>query len=36
MRFWGIPGGDVEPAVLVTAYRPDPMLWESSFLRRKQ
>ena len=33
---WGIPRGDVEPAVLVTAYRPDPMLWESSFLRRKQ
>ncbi len=33
---WGIPKGDTSPAVLVTAYRPDPELWEEGFLRRKQ
>lgn len=31
---WGIPKGHSGPAVLVTAYRPDPELWESDFLRR--
>lgn len=25
---WGIPKGHTEPAVLVTAYRPDPALWQ--------
>lgn len=33
---WGIPKGYTSPAVLVTAYRPDPELWQEGFLRRKQ
>ena len=33
---WGIPKGYTEPAVLVTAYRPDPRLWDHSFLRRRR
>jgi hypothetical protein len=33
---WGIPKGQVFPAVLVTAYRPDPALWTDDFLRRRQ
>lgn len=33
---WGIPKGKTEPAVLVTAYRPDPDLWENDFLKRKR
>ena len=32
---WGIPKGKTSPAVLITAYRPDPKLWEDDFLRRK-
>ena len=33
---WGLPRGKTEPAVLITAYRPDPDLWENDFLRRKR
>ena len=33
---WGIPKGYNEPAVLVTAYRPDPEIWESDFLNRRR
>lgn len=33
---WGLPKGSLSPAVLVTAYRPDPKRWESDFLRRKK
>jgi hypothetical protein len=33
---WGIPKGASEPAVVVTAYRPDPQLWTDDFSRRKQ
>jgi hypothetical protein len=33
---WGIPKGASSPAVLVTAYRPDPMLWTGDSLRRKR
>ncbi len=33
---WGIPKGATSPAVLVTAYRPDPTLWMVDFLRRKK
>jgi hypothetical protein len=33
---WGIPKGKSAPAVLVTAYRPDPQRWEPSFTRRKK
>ena len=32
---WGIPRGHALPAVLVTAYRPDPIRWTGDFLRRK-
>jgi len=32
---WGIPSGQLSPAVLVTAYRPDPARWTDDFLRRK-
>lgn len=32
---WGIPKGAESPAVLVTAYRPDPERWSSEFRRRK-
>ena len=31
---WGIPKGRSSPAVVVTAYRPDPKRWSSDFLRR--
>ena len=31
---WGIPKGTSSPAVLVTAYRPDPAIWSSDFIRR--
>lgn len=33
---WGIPKGYRTPAVLVTAYKPDPELWEEGFLRRRK
>ena len=32
---WGIPRGQTSPAVLVTAYRPDPARWTDDFLRRR-
>jgi len=32
---WGIPIGQRSPAVLVTAYRPDPARWSDDFLRRR-
>jgi len=32
---WGIPGGGSSPAVLVTAYRPDPDRWSDDFMGRK-
>lgn len=32
---WGIPGGKMSPAVLVTAYRPDPPRWTADFMRRR-
>jgi hypothetical protein len=31
---WGTATGSTEPAVLVTAYRPDPARWDPTFLRR--
>jgi hypothetical protein len=31
---WGIPVGERRPAVLVTAYRPEPSLWDSDFRQR--
>jgi hypothetical protein len=32
---WGIPNGLSSPAVVVTAYRPNPDLWSEDFTRRK-
>jgi hypothetical protein len=32
---WGIPRNASSPAVVVTAYRPDPNRWTHDFLRRK-
>lgn len=31
---WGIPKGHSSPALLVTAYRPDPKRWSADFLVR--
>ena len=31
---WGIPKGEKRPAVLVTAYKPDPEKWSDDFTRR--
>ena len=31
---WGIPKNYQKPAVLITAYRPDPDLWDKTFLNR--
>jgi hypothetical protein len=33
---WGIPKGHSSPAVLITAYRPDPEVWEDDYLRRRK
>jgi hypothetical protein len=33
---WGIPKGKTSPAVLVTAYRPNPNRWDVEFIRRKK
>ncbi len=32
---WGTPRNASSPAVLVTAYRPDPDKWTEGFMRRK-
>ncbi len=32
---WGIPVGALSPAVVITAYRPDPARWTDDFKRRK-
>jgi Domain of unknown function (DUF4258) len=32
---WGVAKGSRTPAVLITAYRPDPALWSDDFTRRK-
>jgi hypothetical protein len=33
---WALPANERRPAVLVTAYRPNPALWDSDFRTRKQ
>lgn len=33
---WGIPKNASTPAVVVTAYRPDPNRWSDDFMRRKR
>jgi hypothetical protein len=32
---WGIPAGKDSPAVVVTAYRPDPAKWDETWQRRR-
>ena len=32
---WGIPKDLSSPAVVVTAYRPNPAIWSEDFMRRK-
>jgi len=32
---WGIPRNAATPAVVVTAYRPDPGQWMDDFIRRR-
>jgi len=31
---WGIPRNKEKPAVLITAFRPDPQRWDHSYTRR--
>jgi len=33
---WGMERGMTTPAVLVTAYRPDPRRWSEDFTRRRE
>jgi hypothetical protein len=33
---WGLPAGTLSPAVLITAYRPDPSRWSKDFRSRKK
>lgn len=33
---WGIPKGKNSPAVLVTAYKPDPIVWSNDFMVRRK
>jgi len=33
---WGIPKGESEPAVLVTAYRPERNRWADDFMSRRK
>lgn len=33
---WGIPKNSKSPAILVTAYRPDPERWNDDFSRRRK
>jgi hypothetical protein len=32
---WGIPRGSDSPAVVVTAYRPDPAKWDETWRKRR-
>jgi hypothetical protein len=32
---WGIPAGQDSPAVVVTAYRPDPAKWDETWRKRR-
>ena len=31
---WGVPKGRITPAVMITAYRPDPSRWSDDFMTR--
>jgi len=33
---WAIPAGQTSPAVVVTAYRPDPGKWDETWRRRRE
>ena len=33
---WGVPKGLSKPAVLITAYRPDPSRWNETFMERRK
>ena len=33
---WGIPAGHETPAVLITAYRPNPEKWHNDFVTRRK
>jgi hypothetical protein len=33
---WGIQKGTTGPAVLITAYRPDPLVWSADLLKRNK
>ncbi len=33
---WGIPKGASSPAVLVTAYKPDRLLWSDDYMERRK
>jgi Domain of unknown function (DUF4258) len=33
---WGIPRNQESPAVVVTAYRPDPTRWTTDFMHRRE
>jgi len=33
---WGIPKNDSSPSVLVTAYKPDPLIWSDDFMERRK
>jgi hypothetical protein len=33
---WGIPKGSSSPAIIVTAYKPDRLLWSDDFMERKK
>jgi hypothetical protein len=33
---WGIPKNAFSPAVLVTAYKPDPLSWSDDFMERRK
>jgi hypothetical protein len=32
---WGIPLGQASPAVVITAYRPDPERWDETWQKRR-
>jgi hypothetical protein len=33
---WGIPKNAFSPAVLVTVYKPDPLIWSDDFMERRK
>lgn len=33
---WGIPKNTSSPSVLVTAYKPDPLIWSDDFMERRR